>query len=251
MPGDLAGIDGAGGSHHREDRYQTREPARSLGSGPGARTHSDAPETLPTCCSLGALMASARFGVFGALAGQPLTTAEVAERCGTHPGATRTLLDTLVSGRTSRSGGGALRPLGRGPANGSHRTARCRCTTACSYRYVERDWIARLDGYLQDRTVPLNIHAEDDLAGQWSLYQRGMLPPSPASRPESWGGVPRCRAVRARYLDHRRLARLLHPWRSAASTRACAPPWLRPAEACRARGATAGNRARDGGSGCA
>lgn len=129
-------------------------------------------ETLPTLLLARALMASARFGVFGALAGQPLTAAEVAGRCGTHPGATRTLLDTLVSG-------GHLVLDGERYALSA---IACKWLAPDSplslhdsllFRYVEWDWIARLDDYLRDGR-PLNIHGEMT-AGQWSLYQRGML----------------------------------------------------------------------------
>lgn len=129
-------------------------------------------ETLPTLLLARTLMAAARFGVFGALAGQPLTAAEVAERCGTHSGATRTLLGTLVSGGHLVLEGEryALSAVARKwLAPDSPQSLH----DSLLYRYVEWDWIARLDDYLQDGR-PLDIHGEMT-AGQWSLYQRGML----------------------------------------------------------------------------
>jgi SAM-dependent methyltransferase len=129
-------------------------------------------ETLPTLLLARSLMAAARFGVFGALAGQPLTAAEVAGRCGTHPGATRTLLDTLVSGGHLVLEGEryALSAVGR---KWLAPDSPLSLHDSLLFRYVEWDWIARLDDYLQDGR-PLNIHAEMT-AEQWPLYQRGML----------------------------------------------------------------------------
>ena len=129
-------------------------------------------ETLPALLLARALMAGARFGVFGALAGGALTAGEVAARCGTHLGATRTLLDSLV-------GGGHL--LLEGERYALSAAARkwlapdspLSLHDSLLYRYVEWDWIARLDDYLREGR-PLDIHREMS-AEQWALYQRGML----------------------------------------------------------------------------
>jgi SAM-dependent methyltransferase len=129
-------------------------------------------ESLPTLLLARSLMAAARFGVFGALAGQPLNAAEVAGRCGTHPGATRTLLDTLVSGGHLVLEGERY-ALSAGARKWLAPDSPLSLHDSLLFRYVEWDWIARLDDYLQDGR-PLNIHAEMT-AEQWSLYQRGML----------------------------------------------------------------------------
>ena len=43
------------------------------------------------------LMAATKLGIFESLAGGPRAAAEIARQCGTHPEATRKLLDTLTS----------------------------------------------------------------------------------------------------------------------------------------------------------
>ncbi|HJX27133.1 MAG TPA: class I SAM-dependent methyltransferase, partial [Thermoanaerobaculia bacterium] len=129
-------------------------------------------ETLPTLLLARSLMAAARFGVFAALSRQPLNAAEVAERCGTHPGASRTLLDSLVSG-------GHLVLEGERYALSAVARKWLAPDSPLSlhdnllFRYVEWDWIARLEEYLQHGR-PLNIHGEMTIE-QWSLYQRGMF----------------------------------------------------------------------------
>lgn len=129
-------------------------------------------ETLPALLLARALMAAARFGVFGALADGPLTAQEVAGRCGTHPGATRTLLNALVSG------GHLLLEAERYALSAVSRKwlapdSPLSLHDSLLYRYVEWDWIGRLDDYLQDGQA-LDIHGEMS-SGQWALYQRGML----------------------------------------------------------------------------
>jgi len=129
-------------------------------------------ETLPPLLLARVLMAAARFGVFEALAEEPREAAGVAARCGTHPVATRTLLDTLVScGYVDLTGDRyALAPLARkwlvpdSPVS---------LHDSLLYRYLEWDWISRLDDYLRSGE-PLHIHREMT-RDQWELYQRGML----------------------------------------------------------------------------
>ena len=129
-------------------------------------------ETVPPLLLTRALMAAARFGVIESLALEPKSAGEVAARCGTHPEATRTLLDTLVSseyllvtGDRYSLSAGARRWLAPDSPVSLH--------DSLLYRYLEWDWIARLDDYLQSGE-PLHIHRE--MTGdQWALYQRGML----------------------------------------------------------------------------
>lgn len=129
-------------------------------------------ETLPTLLLTRALMAAARFGVTRALAEGPRTADEIAGRCGLHPGAARSLLDTLVGSDylLLEEGRYALAPLGRKWLAPDSPVS---LHDSLLYRYVEWDWIGRLDEYLQSGQ-PLDIHGEMS-SEQWSLYQRGML----------------------------------------------------------------------------
>jgi SAM-dependent methyltransferase len=129
-------------------------------------------ETLPPLLLTRALMAAARFGVIEALAAAPLTAGEIAARCGTHPAATRTLLDTLVGSHYFRLDDGryTLAPLAR---KWLAPDSPLSLHDSLLYRYLEWDWIGRLDEYLQSGE-PLHIHREMTRE-EWGLYQRGML----------------------------------------------------------------------------
>lgn len=129
-------------------------------------------ETLPPLLLTRALMASARFGIIEALAEGPRTAGEIAARCGTHPEATRILLDTLVSSdylQLERDRY-TLSPLARRWLAPDSPVS---LHESLLYRYLEWDWIGRLDDYLRSGE-PLHIHREMTRE-QWDLYQRGML----------------------------------------------------------------------------
>jgi len=129
-------------------------------------------ETLPPLLLTRALMAAARFGVIEALVEEPRTAGELAVRCALHPGAARTLLDTLVGSGylTLAEERYALTPRARTwLAPGSPVSLH----DSLLYRYLEWEWIGRLDGYLQSGE-PLAIHQEMTRE-EWALYQRGML----------------------------------------------------------------------------
>jgi SAM-dependent methyltransferase len=129
-------------------------------------------ETLPPLLLTRALMAAARFGVIEALAEGPRTAGEVAAVCGTHTEATRTLLDTLVGSNYFLLKGDryTLAPLARKWLAPDSPVS---LHDSLLYRYLEWDWIGRLDEYLQSGE-PLHIHREMT-RDQWALYQRGML----------------------------------------------------------------------------
>ena len=129
-------------------------------------------ETLPPLLLTRALMAAARFGIIEALADGPRTAGEVAARCGTHAEVTRTLLDALVgSGYFLQEGDRyTLAPLARKWLAPDSPVS---LHDSLLYRYLEWDWIGRLDEYLQSGE-PLHIHREMT-PDQWALYQRGML----------------------------------------------------------------------------
>jgi SAM-dependent methyltransferase len=129
-------------------------------------------ETLPPLLLTRALMAAARFGMIEALAGGPRTAGEVAGRCGTHPEATRILLDTLVGSDYVLLEGGRYKLSSRG-RKWLAPDSPLSLHDSLLYRYLEWDWIGRLDEYLQSGE-PLHIHREMTRE-QWALYQRGML----------------------------------------------------------------------------
>ena len=138
-------------------------------------------ETLPALLLARTLMTAARHGVFESLAAEPRTAAEVAARCGTHPGVTRVLLDTLVSSDYLTLNGDryALTRLARKWLLPDSPTS---LHDSLLYRYLEWDWITRLDDFLETGR-PLRFH-EEMTREQWDLYQRGMLAFARLSAPE-------------------------------------------------------------------
>lgn len=138
-------------------------------------------ETLPALLLARTLMTASRHGVFEALAPEPRTAAEVAARCGTHPGVTRVLLDTLVSSGylTLKGDRYVLTRLARKWLLPDSPTS---LHDSLLYRYLEWDWIARLDDFLETGR-PLRFH-EEMTKEQWDLYQRGMLAFARLSAPE-------------------------------------------------------------------
>lgn len=138
-------------------------------------------QSHPTLLMTRALMVAARFGLFQALADGPLRAEEVAARCRTHPRATRILLDTLASLGHVR------------PAQGRYGlTAQARkwllpdspqsLHENLLYRYLEWDWIARLDD-LVERGEILDMHSGMS-AKEWALYQAGMASVARLGTPE-------------------------------------------------------------------
>jgi SAM-dependent methyltransferase len=144
-------------------------------------------ETLPTLLLARSLMAAARCGLPQALAAGALGAGEVAERCSTHPRATRLLLDTLVSlgyaavsdGRYELTAGGRRWLLPDGPQS---------LHDNLLYRYLEWDWIARLDDFVRTGEV-LDMHGGMS-PEQWALYQRGMADIARLGTPELVQRIP-------------------------------------------------------------
>lgn len=123
-------------------------------------------ETLPTLLLARSLLAAARFGLPQALAGGALGAEEVAARCRTHPRATRILLDTLA-------GLGYVQVAdGRYALTADGRKWLLPLHDSLLYRYLEWDWIARLDDFVRTGEA-VDMHGEMT-PEQWSLYQRGM-----------------------------------------------------------------------------
>ena len=138
-------------------------------------------QSHPTLLMTRALMVSARFGLFQALAEGPRTAEEVATRCRTHPRATRILLDTLVSLEYARLSEKRyeLTALARkwllpDSPQSLH--------DSLLYRYLEWDWIARMDNLLESGEV-LDMHS-GMTPEQWALYQGGMAAVARLGTPE-------------------------------------------------------------------
>ena len=136
-------------------------------------------ETLPTLLMTRSLMAAVRFGVPQALAQGAKTAEEVASRCGTDPRATRVLLDTLA-GLGYVSEGYEL--------TGDGRRWLLSFQDSLLYRYLEWDWIARLDDFVKTGRG-LDIHGEMT-PEQWPLYQRGMADVARLGTPEQARRIP-------------------------------------------------------------
>ncbi|HYN21078.1 MAG TPA: methyltransferase, partial [Thermoanaerobaculia bacterium] len=117
------------------------------------------------------IMAATRFGFFQTLTAGPLTAEEVALQCGTHPRASRVLLDTMATlgyvhpanGRYELTGEARKWLLADSPKS---------LHDSIVFRYLEWDWIARLDDFVRTGQ-PLSFHAAMT-SEEWALYQRGM-----------------------------------------------------------------------------
>jgi SAM-dependent methyltransferase len=118
------------------------------------------------------VMVATRLGLFEALQGtRRLTAAELAQACGSHPSATRKLLDALVSAGYLARRGPAYRLtwlsrkwLVKDSPTSLH--------DVILYERVEWDWLTRLDTFVQTGQ-PLDFHATMAMA-EWGLYQRAM-----------------------------------------------------------------------------
>ena len=137
-------------------------------------------ETHPTLLLARAIMVATKVGIFEALADGELDARDLAERCSTHPEATGVLLDALARSdyleatRTDDSVAPLARPYRlssisrRWLLEDSPQSLR----DSILFRYVEWDWIARLDDFvLTGRALDFHASMSPD---QWRLYQRGM-----------------------------------------------------------------------------
>ena len=127
------------------------------------------------------VMAATKLDIFESLAAGPLTAAEVAQRCGTHPRATEKLLNALV-------GVGCLQV--RGGRYGLRRSARSWVLKdgKNSFRdqnllhYLEWRWWEHCEEYVRTGQ-PLRVH-QTMTDEEWGVYQRGMR--SGIEMPAQW-----------------------------------------------------------------
>jgi SAM-dependent methyltransferase len=116
-------------------------------------------------------IAATRLGVFEALAGGPLTAAEVAARCQSQPAAMETLLNTLLSLDYLRLRGGryALKPRMRQWLLRSSPTS---LHDVILFRDLNWEWMLQLEDFVRTGR-PVDIHGTMQPA-EWELYQKGM-----------------------------------------------------------------------------
>jgi 2-polyprenyl-3-methyl-5-hydroxy-6-metoxy-1,4-benzoquinol methylase len=117
------------------------------------------------------VMVGVRLGVFEALAAGTCDAAEVARRCGTHPGATERLLDALAGARYLRraKAGYALAPVARrwllkGSAHSLY--------DAILLQFVDARFIEQTEHFVRSGEA-VQLH-EALTPEEWDLYQRGM-----------------------------------------------------------------------------
>src|SRR5690349_2837307 len=128
-----------------------------------------------------AVIEGARLGVFEALSGAPLSAGEIAARCGTHPAATRKLLDALSAAKYLRLEDGryALTPMSRkwlvpGSSHSLH--------DKMLWQLTEWDWIGRTAEYVRTGR-PLAFHGTLS-PEEWETYQKAMLDVARLAAPE-------------------------------------------------------------------
>lgn len=128
-----------------------------------------------------AIMAAAELGLFDALAGGPATAEDVASTCGTHPGATRQLLDCLVGLRYVRYADGlyenapvARKWIVRGSPSSMH--------AKLVFQQLEWDWMSRLSAFVRTGKA-IDVHGTMT-ASEWTIYQDGMRALAASTSPE-------------------------------------------------------------------
>lgn len=117
------------------------------------------------------LMAATKLGIFEALAGGPRAAAEIARQCGTHPEATRKLLDTLTSQGYLRQKAEryALPAFAR---KWLLKDSPSSLRDVILMRYVDWEWMSHMEQFITTGQ-PLDIHGTMS-ADDWGSYQRGM-----------------------------------------------------------------------------
>ncbi len=143
-------------------------------------------DTHPALLLARAVMVATKVGVFETLAGGERGTKGLAESCGTHPEATAALLGMLARSDYLEAAGA---PSGRRYRLSSVSRRWLLADSPQSlrdsilFRYLEWDWIARLDDYLLTGR-PLDFHATMT-PDEWRLYQRGMASLGRLAAPET------------------------------------------------------------------
>ena len=117
------------------------------------------------------VIAATQLGIFEALAARSGIAAEVAAACGTHPKATRLLLDTLATSGYLIARGDRYR-LAPASRRWLLKASRTSLYDAVLFAGIEWDWMSRLGDFIRSGT-PLDFHATMQ-PDEWAMYQRAM-----------------------------------------------------------------------------
>lgn len=117
------------------------------------------------------VIVATKIGVFDALCDRPLTAAEVARCCSSHPESMKKLLDTLVASRYLKLQGDryaltamARKWLVKDSSQSLH--------DATMLRFMDWEWLRELEHYITSGQ-PVDIHGTMS-PENWGIYQRGM-----------------------------------------------------------------------------
>ena len=127
--------------------------------------------THPTILISRALIEAVECGLLEALAGGSRSAEEVADACGTHPDATRSVLGALAGAGYVRHRGDRF-TLTAASRKWLLAASPHSLVDSIRFRALEWKWVARLGAFL-DTGEPLDFHATMS-ADEWALYQRGM-----------------------------------------------------------------------------
>jgi SAM-dependent methyltransferase len=117
------------------------------------------------------VMAATRLDVFEVLAAGPLTAAEVARRCGTHPRGTEQLLNALVGVGCLQVRGDRYR-LRRSARSWVLKDGKNSFRDQVLMHYLEWHWWEHCEEYVRTGR-PLRVH-QTMTDEEWGVYQRGM-----------------------------------------------------------------------------
>jgi SAM-dependent methyltransferase len=127
------------------------------------------------------VMAATKLDIFESLAAAPLTAAEVAQSCGTHPRATEKLLNALV-GVGCLQVGGELYRVRRSARSWLLKDGKNSFRDQNLLHYLEWHWWEHCEEYVRTGK-PLGVH-QTMTDEEWGVYQRGMR--SGIEMPAQW-----------------------------------------------------------------
>src|SRR5262249_10144638 len=118
------------------------------------------------------IMAATSAGLFEALAGEPLTAQQVADRCNTDPRATEKLRYALAGTGYRRASARTYR-LAPAARRWMLADSKISLRDATLHRYLDLQFMSHFEEYLRTGR-PLDYH-QTLSAEQWAIYQRGQL----------------------------------------------------------------------------
>jgi SAM-dependent methyltransferase len=140
------------------------------------------------------IMTGTKLGVFEALEDRPVAAAQVAERCGTDPGATEKLLFALATTGYVKASEGGYALTARSRKWLRRDSPHC-LADKMLLQFFEWDWLEGSEEYVRSGH-PMELH--DKLSeDQWPVYQRGMRAMAPALAGELARRLPVPKGARA------------------------------------------------------